>query len=657
MGNMKLQEPVEEIVLRISPQHIPLLRFVREFIQGPDGMRVLSTNERDEANLLIREFEQISRDNGLRLSLYNQLVQQLHGLIARINEARLLEGEGKVAHRRAVIKKDKIIYKISGKRHTINIKHIKHSSKFNAKLVKLLEKAINVLIRRKRRRLSKKSNKDLGKGGVGVFDINAKGGVSNAERELSKEVQNQLAILNLKKLGNNSTQADKNDKKVLEDLTKALLEGNQNTRLALMSGNENTRNATLLAKNRLQITDLVSANEQKKSLLEKAFNTKYGSVKGPLFKVLHPNTKNVPKVVRDQTPSEILKLGLKDDDLYLLELVKQSADIENLLTTTKPKPPTPPKKITPPNTQPPSPPKTTPLSASVSSSSASSARAPPSMQKSNYGLRLKRATVPQLVGEYFKPQTQNEKDDIVNELITKLNDVNDTLAKQYLNTYKNSKNYENRKELYSIIVEELENRLNPSSAAKILTASDSEPDSDSETTGDGAILKSYMKGNKGLTNFQINAIMSKYAKYGYIDAIKLEELDSPRIIKAIGNKINYSLVVLIPWEQDEPGRGHWIGLDICELGDDAGIHYYDSFGEPPSDEFKMRLKRLMNKTLPSSYLTFEYNTKKEQSVSSKNCGWFVIRWLISMYKGIEKTKIKDVSGEGERSIERFKELF
>lgn len=65
---------------------------------------------------------------------------------------------------------------------------------------------------------------------------------------------------------------------------------------------------------------------------------------------------------------------------------------------------------------------------------------------------------------------------------------------------------------------------------------------------------------------------------------------------------------------------HWVGL--YKKGKQA--FYYDSYGVMPDDR---TIKALKNKGD-----VLKYNTSMHQQLNSKRCGWFVLKWLQSMFE-------------------------
>jgi hypothetical protein len=93
------------------------------------------------------------------------------------------------------------------------------------------------------------------------------------------------------------------------------------------------------------------------------------------------------------------------------------------------------------------------------------------------------------------------------------------------------------------------------------------------------------------------------------------------------------------------------------------VNYYDSLvendGIPPKESMK-GLKKIVDKIHPEYYLKFKYSTIRDQNPSSKNCGYFALKFIMDRYRNVPfKTasgydKVYDYYGEGEKMIKHFK---
>lgn len=125
---------------------------------------------------------------------------------------------------------------------------------------------------------------------------------------------------------------------------------------------------------------------------------------------------------------------------------------------------------------------------------------------------------------------------------------------------------------------------------------------------------------------------------------------------------------------DSMGR-HWVAyfIDIPNME----INYYDSLvendGEPPMYALK-GLKKIIDKIHPEYYLLFKYSQIRQQNFSTKNCGYFALKFIMDRYRNVpfktatgydtlypnnsddedEDEDVIDNSEEGEKMIKRFK---
>jgi hypothetical protein len=114
-------------------------------------------------------------------------------------------------------------------------------------------------------------------------------------------------------------------------------------------------------------------------------------------------------------------------------------------------------------------------------------------------------------------------------------------------------------------------------------------------------------------------------------------------------------------EPSGSGGRHWVAyfIDVPNME----VNYYDSLvendGIPPKESMK-GLKKIVDKIHPEYYLKFKYSTIRDQNPSSKNCGYFALKFIMDRYRNVPfKTasgydKVYNDYGEGEEMIKRFK---
>jgi hypothetical protein len=159
-------------------------------------------------------------------------------------------------------------------------------------------------------------------------------------------------------------------------------------------------------------------------------------------------------------------------------------------------------------------------------------------------------------------------------------------------------------------------------------------------------------GNKqeGLYDDQIENIMNKYKDKGYVGVYASDQLNKVPIKRRLGFIMNTDPL-------SKPGK-HWVAVYIdARPSGDQSVEYYDSYGDEPTNSTMKYIKSIVDKLNPDVYLKFKVNRIKQQSVSSDNCGYFAMRFLMDRFNDKE---FKDCSGysdviKSEKKIRKFKE--
>lgn len=163
---------------------------------------------------------------------------------------------------------------------------------------------------------------------------------------------------------------------------------------------------------------------------------------------------------------------------------------------------------------------------------------------------------------------------------------------------------------------------------------------------------------KGLSNHEIDKIMSKYPEY--IGTIAHNEI--PLILPKVAPKSRGGLVINLD-SASLPGS-HWVALfwdarppsGNLPDGGTKSIEYFDSYGEMPDKKLLKGIKDIAKKLQAESYLKFKVNLIKFQSDSSPNCGFFATKFLIDRFRDkpfIEASGFNSQQ-EGEGAIKKFK---
>lgn len=195
---------------------------------------------------------------------------------------------------------------------------------------------------------------------------------------------------------------------------------------------------------------------------------------------------------------------------------------------------------------------------------------------------------------------------------------------------------------------EKESNRNPNKEESKIEQSNPEPEKqDSENPPSGGYTL-----EDGLYNTQIEKMMKPFHKYGFKGVISADEMSKliPHIRK--GEKISF---IMNLDKSTQPGS-HWVAV---YLDPNESLEYYDSFGREPPESFNKDILFLINKIHPDVYLKYKVNKIIDQSSTSKNCGFFAMKFLLDRYKGIP---FKDCTGynnakKGEKEIESFKKKY
>lgn len=163
--------------------------------------------------------------------------------------------------------------------------------------------------------------------------------------------------------------------------------------------------------------------------------------------------------------------------------------------------------------------------------------------------------------------------------------------------------------------------------------------------------------DNGLYTEQINNIMSRHKKQGYIGCIASDKVaDLAPLVK------NHSKVAFVMNLDKQHQEGsHWVAIYIS-VAKDKSIEYYDSFAEEPSKDFQKQIKKLIDVWRLPYYLKFKVNHVIHQDVNSDLCGYHAIRFLKKRMKGISFAQatgfeIQNKVSEFETSIKSFAKKF
>jgi hypothetical protein len=103
-------------------------------------------------------------------------------------------------------------------------------------------------------------------------------------------------------------------------------------------------------------------------------------------------------------------------------------------------------------------------------------------------------------------------------------------------------------------------------------------------------------------------------------------------------------------KSDGPGN-HWVAVYIS--GD--SVEYFDSFGDPPTEQFKKDIKKFLENMKVPVLMKFKINKIQWQNADSSSCGWHSIQFLDNRFNGVpfvNSTKFINKSKEGEENLKK-----
>lgn len=168
----------------------------------------------------------------------------------------------------------------------------------------------------------------------------------------------------------------------------------------------------------------------------------------------------------------------------------------------------------------------------------------------------------------------------------------------------------------------------------------------------------------GLFNDEIGRMMKPWKSQGFVGVFSSDEIDkvetAAKLAKVAKRKLPIAFVMNTD-TSDGPGI-HWVSI-LIDPYKYKSFEYYDSFGDEPNPILVRDLTKLAKNvygasmTLPK--LQLKINRIKQQSVSTMNCGYFAMKFLIDRFDGVPFPKSTgfDNSKNGEKSIAEFKKKF
>lgn len=177
------------------------------------------------------------------------------------------------------------------------------------------------------------------------------------------------------------------------------------------------------------------------------------------------------------------------------------------------------------------------------------------------------------------------------------------------------------------------------------------PQMEEEQDGNGELEKDGLNENEIAK--LVKLVGGRKLNKAFIGVYSIDELDQ------VASKVkpNSKAAFILNLDESTKPGSHWVACWI-DPTDSKSIEYYDSFGRDPPERFLKDLDLVVNALKCDEYLMLKFNKVVQQSVSSGNCGWFAIKFLIERSKGIgfkECTGWSEVK-KGEAEIEAFKKL-
>jgi hypothetical protein len=254
-------------------------------------------------------------------------------------------------------------------------------------------------------------------------------------------------------------------------------------------------------------------------------------------------------------------------------------------------------------------------------------------------------------------QKENEKEK-EKEIINKQKDLTEKkLNEEYkklkleeiINKMKNEKLIND--EEYNNLIEQSKQKLGEQLTKKNLIKITLDKKYPEEQEGEG-----FKRG--GLWTNEINKILS-YTKY-YIGTFANNEID--KIIKIIyDNKILKGGFIINTNDNNDKSPGHWCAVyyDISPNGEQV-FEWFDPFGfDIKNKSIIPKFEKLFNDLNIDTLVKVKINKIKQQSLTSSNCGWFSIRFLLYRFNNInfkEATQYKKIK-ENENEINEMKKNY
>jgi len=141
-------------------------------------------------------------------------------------------------------------------------------------------------------------------------------------------------------------------------------------------------------------------------------------------------------------------------------------------------------------------------------------------------------------------------------------------------------------------------------------------------------------GLDGLYESQIDKAMNKHKNF--IGTISCDEINTLPLQDKVGFVMNLDKA------KGQQKLFHWVAVWI-DADKDKSVEYYDSLGNPPTEQFKRDIKKYVEDLGTDDMLKFKINTVKGQRDDTDTCGAMAMNFLEKRMNGVS---FKDATGYG-----------
>lgn len=156
---------------------------------------------------------------------------------------------------------------------------------------------------------------------------------------------------------------------------------------------------------------------------------------------------------------------------------------------------------------------------------------------------------------------------------------------------------------------------------------------------------------RGLYDSELRDMMKNVK--GFVGVYSADTIEEAPIAK---NKATSFIMNLDP--KNKPGS-HWVSI-IIDPVKTKSVMYFDPLAQPATNDFRKRVKKVIDSINIPYFLKFKENAIKRQSDTTDTCGYHAMKFIRDISDGISfkdatgyrSNEGEDISGEGERVIEK-----